>query len=73
MSKSKFVKFGEHYGIVRNQLVLEQSFYGKLASHIQVIETMGKVKKTGGFVHAMLNKIPGIRADFVWLDDSTQE
>ena len=34
---------------------------------------MGKVKETGGFVHAMLNKIPGIRADFVWLDDNTQE
>ena len=58
---------------MRNQLVLEQSFYGKLASHIKVIETMGKVKKTGGFLHAMLNKIPGIRADFVWLDDNTQE
>ena len=34
---------------------------------------MGKVKKTRGFVHAMLNKIPGIRTDFVWLDDNTQE
>ena len=33
---------------MRNQLVLEQSFYGKLASHIQVIETMGKVKKLEG-------------------------
>lgn len=73
MSKSKFVKFGEHYEIVRNQPVLEQSFYGKLASHIQVLETMGKVKETGGFVHVMLNKIPGIRADFVWLDDNRQK
>ena len=34
---------------------------------------MGKVKETGGFVHSILNKIPGIRADFVWLDDNRQE
>lgn len=34
---------------------------------------MGKVKETGGFVHSVLNKIPGIRADFVWLDDNRQK
>lgn len=55
---------------MRNQLVLERSFYGKLASHIQVLETMGKVKEIGGFMRAVLNKLPGIRADLVWLDNN---
>ena len=53
---------------MKNQLVLERSSYGKLASHIQFLETMGKVEEIGGIVCATLNKLPGIRADLVCLD-----
>ena len=48
-------------------------FYGKLTSHIRVLETMGKVKEIGGFVCATLDKLPDIRADLVGLDDNWQE
>ena len=48
-------------------------FYGKLSSHIQVLETMGKVKEIGGFVRVTLDKLPGVRADLVQLDDNWQE
>ena len=34
--------------------------YEKLTSQIQVRATMGKVKEIGGFVCAILNKLPNI-------------
>ena len=48
-------------------------FHEKLTSHIQVLETMGKVKEIGGFMCATLDKLPDIRADLVRLDDNWQE
>lgn len=48
-------------------------FHEKLTSHIQVLETMGKVKEIGGFVRATLDKLPDIRADLVRLDDDWQK
>ena len=48
-------------------------FYGKLSSHIQVLEIMGKVKEIGGFVRVTLDKLPGVRADLLRLDDNWQE
>ena len=45
----------------------------KLTSHIQVLETMGKVKEIGRFMCATLNKLPDILADLVGLDDDWQE
>ena len=48
-------------------------FYGKLSSHIQALETMGKVKEIGGFVRLTLDKLSGVRADLVRLDDNWQE
>ena len=48
-------------------------FYAKLASHIQVLETMGKVKEIIGFALVTLDKLPGIRVDLVRLDDNWQE
>ena len=47
-------------------------FHAKLTSHIQVLETMGKIKEIGGFVRAMLDKLCDIRADLVRLDDDWQ-
>ena len=48
-------------------------FHEKLTSHIQVLETMGKIKEIGGFVRGTLDKLPDIRADLVLLDDNWQE
>ena len=48
-------------------------FCEKLTSHIQVLETMGKVKEIRGFVRVTLDKLPGIRADLVRLDDDWQD
>ena len=45
-------------------------FFEKLTSHIQVLQTMGKVKEISGFVRATLDKLPDIRADLVRLDDN---
>ena len=48
-------------------------FHEKLTSHIQVLETMGKIKEIGEFVRGTLDKLPDIRADLVRLDDNWQE
>ena len=48
-------------------------FHEKLTSHIQVLETMEKIKEIGGFVRGTLDKLPDIRADLVRLDDNWQE
>ena len=48
-------------------------FYNKLASNIQTLETMGKIKEIKGFVRTTLEKLPGIRADLVRMDDNWQE
>ena len=50
-----------------------QEFYEKLTSHVQVLETMGKIKEIHGFARTTLDKLPGIRADLVRLDDNWQE
>ena len=64
-----------HYWTVHNSWCGSSlnSFHEKLTSHIQVLETMGKVKEIGGFVRATLDKLPDIRADLVHLDDNWQE
>ena len=48
-------------------------FYNKLASNIQTLETMGKIREIKGFVRTTLEKLPGIRADLVRIDDNWQE
>ena len=48
-------------------------FYGKLTTHMQVLETMGKLKEIRGFARTTLDKLPGIRADLVRLDDNWQD
>lgn len=44
-------------------------FYEKLATNIQALETMGKIKEINGYVRVTLDKLPSIRADLVRLDD----
>ena len=48
-------------------------FYGKLTTHMQVLDTMGKLKEIRGFPRTTLYKLPGIRADLVRLDDNWQD
>ena len=48
-------------------------FYGKLAIDVQALETMNKLKEINGYVRLTLDKLPGIRADLVRLDDNWQE
>ena len=48
-------------------------FYEKLVTNIQTLESMGKEKDIRGYVRLTLNKLPGIGADPVRLDDNWQE
>jgi len=48
-------------------------FYEKLVTNIQTLESMGKEKEIRGYVRLTLDKLPGIRADLVRLDDEWQE
>ena len=42
-------------------------------SSVQVLETMRKLNEIQGYVRYTLDKLPGIRADLVRLDDSWQD
>ena len=48
-------------------------FYEKLVTNIQTLESMGRKKDIRGNVRPTLDKLPGIRADLVRLDDNWQE
>ena len=46
------------------------NFYEKLATNVQALDTMGRIKEINGYVRVTLDKLPGIRADLVCLDDN---
>ena len=48
-------------------------FYGKLVISVQALETMNKLKEINGYMRLSLDKLPGIRADLVRLEDNWQE
>ena len=48
-------------------------FYEKLSLSVQALDTMKKVGEINGYVRITLDKLPGIRADLVRLDDDWQE
>ena len=48
-------------------------FYEKLVISVQALETMNKLKEINGYMRLTLDKLPGIRADLVRLDDNWQE
>ena len=60
------VIFGSHPSKVHD-------FYEKLMSSVQALETMKKLNEAKGYVRNTLDKLPGIRADLVRLDDSWQD
>lgn len=48
-------------------------FHEKLVISAQALDTMNKLKKLNGYVRSALNKLLGIRADLVRIDDDWQE
>ena len=44
-------------------------FYEKLASSVQALEALGKLKTVAGYARLTLDKLEGIRADIVRIDD----
>lgn len=48
-------------------------FYEGLLTHVQSLETMGKVAEINGYVRSTLDKLPGIRSDLVRLDEDWQD
>ena len=44
-------------------------FYQKLLTHVQAMETMGKLKTINGYVRLLIDRLPGIRSDLVRDDD----
>lgn len=48
-------------------------FYEKLVTNIQTLESMGKDKDIRGYVRLNLDKLPGIRANLVRLDEDWQD
>jgi len=47
--------------------------YEKLITNVQTLESMGEDKNIRGYVRLTLDKLLGIRADLVRLDDNWQE
>ena len=48
-------------------------FYKKLVTNIQTLESMGKDKDIRGYVRLTLDKLQGIRADLVRMDNNWKE
>ena len=48
-------------------------FYEKLVTHVQALDTMGKLKEIKGYVRLTLDKLPGIKSDLVRKDDKWQD
>ena len=46
-----------------------KGFFEKLITSVQALETMGKLQDIKGYVRMTLDKLPGIRADLVRMDD----
>ena len=48
-------------------------FYGKLASSVQALEALGKLKTVSGYAGLTLDKLEGIQADLVRTNDGWQD
>lgn len=49
------------------------NFYNKLLPSVQALESLGKLNEISGYTRLTLDKLEGIRADLVRLDDLWQE
>ena len=48
------------------------SFYEKLVSNVQSLQTLGKLKDVNGYVRSTLDKLEGVRGNLVRTDDEWQ-
>ena len=48
-------------------------FHKRLVTNIQTLESTGKDKDNRGYVRLTLDKLPGIRADVVIMDNNSKE
>ena len=48
-------------------------FHSRLVTHVQALETMGKLNLINGYVRTVSDRLPGIRSDIVRNDDNWQE
>ena len=64
------MKLGTVHGV---NPVKVHDFYSKLLTSVQALETLGKLQDVKGYVRLALDKLPGIRADLVRLDDDWQD
>ena len=44
-------------------------FYEKLVTHVQALDTMGKLREIKGYVRLTLDKLPNIKSDLVRTDE----
>ena len=56
-----------------SQPVKIYEFYEKLATNVQALEKIGKIKEINGYARVTLDKLPSIRAELVGLEDKWQE
>ena len=49
-----------------------QEFYIKILRNVNILDTLGKMKESNGYVQFTLHKFSGIRADLVRVDDNWQ-
>ena len=59
--------------ITRNNVFKIHDFYEKLVTHLQALDTMGKLKEINGYVRMTLEELPAICADLVRINDDWQE
>ena len=45
-------------------------FFERLTTHVQALETLGKVKSIKGYVRLLLDRLPGVRFDLVRSDEN---
>ena len=45
-------------------------FFERLTSHVQALETLGKVKSINGYVRLLLDRLPGVWSDLVRSDEN---
>ena len=54
--------------VYRGKSVSTHEFYGKLLTHVQSLETMGKLNTVEGYMISTLDKLSEIWSDLVRLD-----
>ena len=62
-----------HRNISSQDVKTIHDFYEKLLTHVQALDTMGKLNEIKGYVRMTLDKLPDIRADLVRTSEDWQD